>query len=447
MLELLGRVHVLLLHLPIGLLAGVVTVELWAWLRKDERAGSANGLLTALLALSALAAAVTGLVLGRDQSGDTVFWHRWTGIGLAVLCCGVAWLRWRWQSVGTPGGAVYAGSVVMAAGLTVLVGHLGGSITHGDDYLWPASREPAPSVPLPLPTATGGGDGEDPDAPPPQVDIFATVIVPIFEDRCVECHGDNKQKGGLRLDSPGAIQAGGHSGPVIVPGHPERSLMIELVSLPPEHDDVMPPKGDPLTPAQVQALNDWIATGASFSLEGPESGVGGDLDAPTALDRLAASIAPPQIELMRRVVDSGLNATPVSDNGALLDVDAGSLGAGLGEEHLKLLRELRHHVVWLDLGRTPITDDQLFVLQELPNLRRLQLHQTGITDAALATIAGCRNLESLNLFGTAITDAGVPELARMESLQHLYIWNTRITQNGAEILKKALPDTEINRGE
>lgn len=441
MLEILGRFHVLFLHLPIGILAAVVAVELWAKLRKDERAAAANGLLTALLALSAVTAAITGLVLGRDQDGDAVFWHRWTGVGLAVLCCGVAWLRWRWQSVGAPGGTTYAGALAATSVLCVVVGHLGGSITHGDDFLWPKTKAPRqlPTVPL----VEGGEPAEGAEA----FDVYAEVIGPIFADRCIECHGPNKQKGGLRLDSPSAIMAGGHEGPSIVPGHPERSLLVELISLPPEDEDIMPSKGDPLTPAEVQAISDWIATGAPFGTGGPESGVAAGAGAPTELDRAAATIPPAQEALLRRVVDSGLTLTPLSDNGALLDVDAGSLAAGFGPEHITLLRELRHNVAWLDLGRTPVGDEDLFFLAELPNLQRLQLHQTAITDAALPQIAGCKQLRYLNLFGTAVTDAGVGQLSRMESLESLYIWQTKITQQGAEVLKKALPDTEINRGE
>lgn len=445
MLEILGRFHVLVLHLPIGLLAGVVALELWARLRRDERMAAANGVLVPLLALSALVAAGTGLVLGRDQTGDAVFWHQWTGVGLAVLCCTVAWLRWRWQSVGSPGGAVYGGGLVLAVGLTGVVGHLGGSMTHGDGYLWPTSPSDAPRIELP--PIPGEGDDAEPGTPAPQVDVFASAIVPILEARCTECHGANKQKGGLRLDSPAAIQAGGHSGPVIVPGHSERSLLVELISLPPEHSDVMPSKGDPLTPAQVAAISSWIDAGAAFSLGGPDSDVPPGVDAPTGLDRAAASLAAPDPALLQRVVDSGFAVSPVSANGALLDLDAGNLGETFGNEHLKLLRELRHHVAWLDLGRTGIGDDELFVLAELPNLRRLQLHQTAITDAGLSALAACPRLEYLNLFGTAITDAGIPNLARLEQLDHLYLWNTGITQDGANILQKALPQTEINRGE
>ena len=58
---------------------------------------------------------------------------------------------------------------------------------------------------------------------------FESKIRPLLVERCYECHGEKKQKGGLRLDSRAAWQKGGDSGAVIVPGDPEASLLIKAV--------------------------------------------------------------------------------------------------------------------------------------------------------------------------------------------------------------------------
>lgn len=90
--------------------------------------------------------------------------------------------------------------------------------------------------------------------------VFETTIRPILIDSCVECHGPDKQKGGLRLDTKEATFKGGHSGPAIVPGDLDESILILAVSR--EDDDFKMPPVKPLTPAEQKALTDWVAAGA-----------------------------------------------------------------------------------------------------------------------------------------------------------------------------------------
>ncbi len=101
------------------------------------------------------------------------------------------------------------------------------------------------------------------DLPPPseQTIDFARDIQPILVQRCVGCHGVEKQKSGLRLDRKADALAGGDSGAPFEPGKSAESLLIEKVSgLDPV--GIMPPKGDPLTEEQVGLLRAWIDQGA-----------------------------------------------------------------------------------------------------------------------------------------------------------------------------------------
>ncbi len=90
---------------------------------------------------------------------------------------------------------------------------------------------------------------------------FDSDVRPLLELHCVKCHGADKQKGGLRLDTLGQAEKGGDSGPALAKGDPNKSLLLERVLLPADHDDIMPPKGDPLKPAQAETLRQWIADG------------------------------------------------------------------------------------------------------------------------------------------------------------------------------------------
>ena len=85
----------------------------------------------------------------------------------------------------------------------------------------------------------------------------------LLAERCVSCHGPEKQKGGLRLDSRGGLLAGGDSGPAIVLSNATASLLYSNVAaLNP--DSVMPPKGERLTTNEIALLTGWINNGAPW---------------------------------------------------------------------------------------------------------------------------------------------------------------------------------------
>jgi hypothetical protein len=88
-------------------------------------------------------------------------------------------------------------------------------------------------------------------------------IWPILESRCLECHGPEKQKGSLRVDSRHALLKGGDEGPAVVPGHAAKSRLIELVSST-SADERMPSKGEPLTAEQIGKMREWIDAGAAW---------------------------------------------------------------------------------------------------------------------------------------------------------------------------------------
>ncbi|MEC8973056.1 MAG: c-type cytochrome domain-containing protein, partial [Verrucomicrobiota bacterium] len=70
---------------------------------------------------------------------------------------------------------------------------------------------------------------------------FDNNVRPLLELHCVKCHGANKQKGGLRLDTLGQAVKGGDSGTALAKGDPAKSLLLERISLAANHDDIMPP--------------------------------------------------------------------------------------------------------------------------------------------------------------------------------------------------------------
>ena len=93
---------------------------------------------------------------------------------------------------------------------------------------------------------------------------FHREVRPILESTCIQCHGIEKQKGGLRLDTLANAKKGGDSGSALIPGNLEDSLLLDRIFLPADDDEIMPPENGPLSPAQQDILKRWIKAGGHW---------------------------------------------------------------------------------------------------------------------------------------------------------------------------------------
>ena len=256
LIQFLGRFHPLLVHLPIGGLVLLGVLELLAKFSRFKDAAHCNRLILGLTAIAAIAAALLGWMLSQAGGYDPQLlqWHKWAGFAVAAGCTGtflLSWLSRRWVS-----------RLALLATLAVLIvaSHLGSSITHGRDFL-------TRFAPRPLRALLGDNGGATP-APGPKSDltqqpVFGGLIQPILQRRCTACHGPEKQKADLSLESYEALLKGGTNGPVLIVGKAFDSPMIHRLLLPPNDDDHMPPEGKPQpTPAEITALQWWIDSGA-----------------------------------------------------------------------------------------------------------------------------------------------------------------------------------------
>src|SRR5262245_54044387 len=108
--------------------------------------------------------------------------------------------------------------------------------------------------------ARGADRGVDTGLQTARMQFFEQKVRPLLVENCYSCHGPSKQKGGLRLDSLQAILKGGESGPALVPGKPDESLIVEAVNF----DGLeMPPTGK-LESAKVEVLTRWVTLGAPW---------------------------------------------------------------------------------------------------------------------------------------------------------------------------------------
>ena len=120
------------------------------------------------------------------------------------------------------------------------------------------------TLPLALQIAAEARQAAAPTVSPPQsAEYFETSIRPLLAANCYDCHADEKM-GGLRLDSREGMLAGGRSGPAIVPGDPDKSLLIQAVRQ--TRETLKMPKGGKLTPVEIEALATWVKAGAVWPI-------------------------------------------------------------------------------------------------------------------------------------------------------------------------------------
>jgi hypothetical protein len=106
--------------------------------------------------------------------------------------------------------------------------------------------------------AVDGGARADESPTPEQTAFFEAKVRPLLAERCFGCHGAEKQKSGLRLDSRAAMLAGGDAGPAVEPGKPEASLLIDAIN----YQSLQMPPDRRLSAGEVAVLTQWVKEGA-----------------------------------------------------------------------------------------------------------------------------------------------------------------------------------------
>jgi uncharacterized membrane protein len=252
----LGRFHVVVLHIPIGIIVAIFFLELMARRDKYRYLTVASPFLWGAAAISALVTVLFGYLHFAEGGfeGSSGFQHRTFGTLLGVAITGVALLRAsKFASNYAP---VFFPAAVLMMFLATITGHYGGNLTHGSTYL----VEYAPQFVRSM-------AGLAPRRPPVEnleaADPFLDLVGPMFEQRCSSCHNSDQQQAELDLTSHAAVMRGGETGSAVSPGRPQFSELLNRITLPPSDEAFMPAEGKtPLTEAQVRIIEWWITVGA-----------------------------------------------------------------------------------------------------------------------------------------------------------------------------------------
>ncbi len=307
MVVFIGRFHPILLHLPIGSLIFLAMLEVLCMGRRGEAKHGSTALLALFVgAAGSVLAVIAGIMLSREggYAGGNFSLHQTMGIIgtagvlLALVTRLMAMGQGNWELL-----HAYRALFFLSFGIMSLGAHFGGNMSHGSKFMTERAPEPIKSqmiamekwmlsfVEKPKPEITEEKAPETPKAteppkvlqtpptptpsptPPPTPAagdklVFANLIQPIFAAKCNKCHGEEKKKGDLRLDTFEFTMAGGAESAEkknnVVPGKPADSLSYQLVISAEDEDMHMPPEGkDQMTKEEIAIFKWWIEQGAS----------------------------------------------------------------------------------------------------------------------------------------------------------------------------------------
>jgi mono/diheme cytochrome c family protein/uncharacterized membrane protein len=262
--QFLGPFHHLVLHYPIGFISLALLLELIYWRRPGPELRRFNSLVIVLGGIGAVVSASLGLMRAAEGGYDAAALNLHRGFGLAVGGLSVVASVLAFAVMRHPGSSGwlwgYRGVLGVCTAALIVTGHEGGNLSHGANYL---TKNAPPMIKNLMGEAPASATVAATDLKPGE-QLYAEKVRPVLEKQCYQCHGTEKQKGGLRLDQMASALKGGDSEkPSIKPGDPMASELVRLILLPRDHDDAMPPSGKgQLTSDQILDIIHWIQAGA-----------------------------------------------------------------------------------------------------------------------------------------------------------------------------------------
>ncbi len=451
---LLGRLHPLVVHLPIGFLMLAIVFELLARFERFSFLKPSLKIIAFFGLLSAVFSCIAGylLSLSGGYEKELLAWHKWMGIGLAIFS-GVYFLI---KAFNLHSKQVAYASAVLFFILLSATGHFGGALTHGEDFL----NQPILAMLGKKPVVKE----RKPIANIDQALVFDDVIHPILDQKCVQCHNAQKSKGNLRMDTKELLLKGGEHGKIVVAGNANESELYERLVLPEDDEKRMPPKGKTqITEKEQSLIYWWIKSGAFLDkkvadipkdeniksiLAEYQSGDG--LQTAVAegstVEFTVGKLAKPSAEAIASLTELNVNVVELDTANNYLSVNAVNFPS-FTDTHANLLLPLREQLVWLNLRDTKITSVAWQTIGQLKNLTRLNLESTLLGDSGLEALKQLKNLQILNLVGTNVNDESVKSLASIKSLKRVYLWRCKISAPTREYLIKQLPECEFNFGD
>ena len=453
-----GRFHPLVVHLPIGFIVLACILFGLSFFKQFSFLLKTIPVVLLLGALSGVAAVIVGLLLATEGGYDetTLGWHQWIGIlvGVISMLCWLWMKGFSWNNLQqwkqridheeTQQRIVInrkrVGMVMVLLFLLIsITGHLGGSLTHGDQYLVVHAPAFVQTLLINQEEKLNTNFPADSDS----IQLFDFLINPILQQKCASCHNENKIKGGLLLTTREGLLKGGENGVVIESGSSVNSELVKRICLDPTNRKFMPPKGIAMSYPEIALLSFWIDNGMSFQIAITDESV------PANIKQLIEqryglsttkksfiekqSVAPADSAIIESLTLNGFKVRQLAEDNFFLEVIAKD---SLTREQVEALLEIKEQITWLDLSKSNLQDDWMHVFPSFINLTKLMLNNNPITDQGIEQLESLEHLEAVNLHHTHVSNSGLNSLLKIGSLKRLYLWQTKVTQQAVDSIQR-----------
>lgn len=436
-LNFIGRLHPLLVHLPIGFLLLALLVE---WLVVTTTSSTKGKIVTFMLvmgAISSVMAIACGWLLAMDGDYDpnTLTWHRWLGTTIGILAI-VAPVFKHFSRKST-----YRFTLILIGLLLLATGHFGGVLTHGSDYLLQPLNGKVPNATVDL------REDRNPDS----ILVYNTFIQPMFERKCYDCHNSEKDMGGLDMTSYTNLIKGGDHGKIIK-NDVWSSELIYRVTLSNTNKKFMPPKGVPLSYNEISLLKWWVEHGSDstktitqMELDNTITHIlASNYNIDTSPKPFVVKTKAPTIDeaAMEQLIQKGWQVTPIAEDNNFVEV---SISKNHRPENLNIsdLDMIKDNITWLELSGLALSDSDIEPISKFKNVTKLLLDNNVITEKAIGHISKLKHLESLNLNNNPIKLGNLDWAKSSNALKRIYLWKTSTNKADLNKLQRNYPEIQI----
>jgi hypothetical protein len=287
-----------------------------------------------------------------------------------------------------------------------------------------------------------------------KANVYADMVQYTLNTKCVSCHGNEKQKGKLRLDDFKWIETGGKSGKTIDRNDPASSELLKRILLEEIHDEHMPPKGKvQLTAFEKTILQWWIETGASFDKTVSETGHDSIITKSINAFKSSLSTSPITVKereeitavkttVLSELTAAGWGISTIAGNSNYIRVTSYNLEIPLNQA-LEILKKAGNNIIDLKLSQKEVKDSDLSVIATFSNLESLWLDNNAITDDGFRKLTVLNHLEYLNASATELSPAALQELTAIKTLRKVIAVNTRVSEADKQKFQMSAPDLKL----
>jgi len=374
--------------------------------------------------------ALLGLFFSKQDAydTDTLNLHKWGGLSIALI----SWLLIYIKNIT----ANYKKIIALAYLLVLLIfTHQGALLTHGENAL---------SIPTPV------VEVEEVKIVDSSLTVYEKAVAPILAQKCVSCHGPDKVKGKLQLQSPALILKGGKDGNILNGIQNQEALLLQRIHLANADEKHMPPADKlQLTLEELTLLTKWVKAGGNFTKKISELAKTDSLailamayKAPAKGSGDKKNTAPD----LKEYNSNYLTVNYLYNGSEEIEVNFFQ-GTFYKIEQLKNLEKIKDKIVSLNMQGMPITKEDLAIIVQFTHLKKLNLNYTNLKMGDLEAVKSINSLTNLSICGIEVNQNSLKTLLDKAPFTEVHIWTNHSSEKEFQQLSASNKKVKIIIGD